>query len=83
MKDIELTNDFHGTAVVLRAPAGRVLSAWQVRKSWRALCGFDGCRCCDALGRRGPQADRVEEVAPGVWRVISVAPTGTGMGVRA
>ena len=50
-----LTNDFHNTSVELMAEvsSGRLwLSKWQIRKSWKALCGMTGCQCSGYLGER-------------------------------
>lgn len=51
---IRLTNDFHGTSVILYDKAGS-LSKWQVRKAARILCASD-CWCADNVaGSRGKQ----------------------------
>jgi len=52
MTKITLTNDFHGTSVNL-VTSGKALSARQVRRSWKALCGYKGCACSNAAGTRG------------------------------
>ena len=51
---ITLTNAFHRTRVSLIAKDGR-LSAGQVRRARKELCGIPGCYCGDSLGRRGTQ----------------------------
>jgi hypothetical protein len=51
---ITLTNDFHNSAISLRSTTHR-LSAGQVAKARRALCGIDGCTCGGIAGTRGVQ----------------------------
>lgn len=57
---ITLTNDFHGTEAAVRGDnmvgRGKALSAVTVRRTWRALCGIEGCTCGGVLGQRGPQS---------------------------
>jgi hypothetical protein len=48
---ITLTNDFHGTSVTLRVNGDR-LSAGQMRRMRRELCGMSDC-CCGTI--RGKQ----------------------------
>lgn len=50
---ITLTNDFHGTSVNLRPDDSYTLSALQVARARRALCGIKGCTCGGDLGERG------------------------------
>jgi len=59
MKIVTLANDFHNVVTTLRPKNGR-LSARQVKKVRKALCGIAGCCCGDALGRRGPQENEIE-----------------------
>ena len=43
---ITLTNDFHGTEVRVRVPAATwELTARQIARVRRALCGIPGCTC--------------------------------------
>lgn len=56
---ITLKNDFHNTEVRLN-PKGGTLSASQIRRSEKVLCGIDGCTCGDAGGMRGQQDYEVE-----------------------
>lgn len=81
---ITLTNNFHDTSVTLRPRDGK-LSAAQVRRAKRTLCGMAECTCSDDLGRRGPQPDAdpdpedayplwaLEERADGSYDVIQLA----------
>lgn len=52
---ITLTNDFHGTKVVLVPQNGR-LTARQVKRARNVLCGVADCRCGNDLGARGLQS---------------------------
>ncbi len=53
---IELINDFHNSAVRLRVRGIPCeLSAGQVRRAKRTLCGVGGCLCSGILGTRGIQ----------------------------
>lgn len=61
---ITLTNSFHNTSVNLRptissankyGPKELHLSARQVKRARRVLCGVDGCLCGDDIGARGEQ----------------------------
>jgi len=56
---ITLTNDYHNTEITL-ASKGDYLSAGQVVKARRTLCGVSGCTCGDDLGRRGQQDNEIE-----------------------
>lgn len=56
---ITLRNDFHGTEARVREG---LLSARQVRRAWRKLCGMQECRCSGYLGARGPQECDVREM---------------------
>ena len=51
---ITLTNDFHNTEVALNVK-NNLISAGQIRRANKELCGIDGCTCSDDLGTRGPQ----------------------------
>lgn len=53
-RSITFRNDFHHTTVTLRV-SGDTLSARQVRRAWKALCGIADCHCSDVLGARGQQ----------------------------
>lgn len=57
---MKITNDFHGTAVMIRATPGRPLTAGQVLQARRALCPVSGCSCGGNLGERGPQSVCIE-----------------------
>jgi hypothetical protein len=70
-KTFEITNDFHRTAVRIRAELGVELSPSQVYRARRALCGMSSCCCGGPLGERGPQAVRVEQVGYGNRIVLS------------
>jgi hypothetical protein len=59
MEKITLTNNFHNTSVNL-IPYKGFLSAGQVKRAKRVLCGISGCCCGDDLGQRGPQEVHVE-----------------------
>jgi len=54
---ISVRNDFHGTSARLRAGIGETLTASQVNRCRRILCGIDGCTCGGALSERGQQCD--------------------------
>jgi hypothetical protein len=64
MNTITLTNDFHGTRVALRVN-GDSLTASQIRRAKKTLCGVAGCCCSGALGTRGTQTAHVELVGWG------------------
>jgi hypothetical protein len=53
-KKYTLRNDFHHTRVVVRL-VGDKLSASQVRRAWRKLCGMTDCLCGEVAGTRGAQ----------------------------
>lgn len=55
MRQITLTNDFHGSSVAVRLSDNNHLSAAQVRKARRALCGYADCMCGGTAGTRGRQ----------------------------
>jgi hypothetical protein len=61
---VKLKNDFHGTEVTLRVDLdGTILSAGQVARARRALCGFRGCTCAHTyLGTRGRQEVSIMDV---------------------
>lgn len=54
MTKITLTNDFHNTGINLIL-ADDTLSAHQLRRARKALCGVQGCTCGGIAGERGPQ----------------------------
>lgn len=64
METITLTNDFHKTAVNLRV-SGNSLSASQIKRAKKVLCGVADCCCSGALGTRGTQSAHVELVGWG------------------
>ena len=58
LNKIVLTNDFHKTQVVLFPKLfDKVywLTAGQLKRSRRVLCGIHDCTCGDHAGTRGPQ----------------------------
>lgn len=61
-----ITNDFHNTSVTLRLfgkpdRLGRYwLSAYQVRRARRTLCGHADCACGGKLGQRGAQSVEID-----------------------
>jgi hypothetical protein len=63
MRNITLTNDFHGTSVNLRCEvlshiyhtSTAYLSVGQIKKAKKELCGTSGCTCSNDAGIRGPQ----------------------------
>ena len=59
MKRITLTNDFHNSEVTLNVKDSTI-SAGQVKKARRELCGISGCTCGNDLGMRGKQAHEIE-----------------------
>ena len=54
MKKITLRNDHHMTSVTL-IPNDDSLSAGQIRKAKKVLCGISDCQCSGTDGTRGPQ----------------------------
>lgn len=55
MKTITIYNSFHGTAANVRLADTNVLSASQVRRVRRSLCGIASCTCGGNLSERGTQ----------------------------
>ena len=74
MTAITLTNDFHNTSVSLRPKAARsgalYISAGQVRKARRTLCGISGCECGDAAGCRPAQVEDSGSLDHMYWVVV-------------
>jgi hypothetical protein len=67
---VTLRNDFHNTEAHLRVRALPAdLSAGQVRRAQRRLCGIAGCSCSNSIGTRGPQSVSVYERRQGVWAI--------------
>lgn len=58
---VSLTNDFHGSRVRVRPDAAGWLSAGQITRARRALCGVRDCTCGGPLGERGRQDATVED----------------------
>lgn len=54
---ITVRNDFHKTTARIRVRIGDTLTANQVRRCRKTLCGIEGCTCGGALSERGPQHD--------------------------
>ncbi len=52
---ITIKNNFHNSEISLRANVGDELTARQIERSKRELCGMDGCTCGGPVGNRGPQ----------------------------
>lgn len=52
---ITVKNSFHHTAVQIRAEIGDELTASQIRRARKELCGIRGCLCGGPIGERGPQ----------------------------
>jgi len=52
---ITLSNDFHNTRLRLALGRDQTLSARQVRRARRELCGIKGCLCGGTAGERGAQ----------------------------
>jgi hypothetical protein len=55
MIKLRLVNNFHNTETTIHVPESGKLTATQVRRARRALCGVTGCTCGGELGERGPQ----------------------------
>jgi len=53
---ITLTNNFHGTSANIRAAIGDELTASQIKRAKRELCGIHGCTCSGPAGARGKQS---------------------------
>jgi hypothetical protein len=70
MKTITLTNDFHKTSVTLRTGNSGVLLASQVLLSRRTLCPVKSCKCGGALGERGEQTVKIDQVGNDAMRVL-------------
>lgn len=60
MRKITLTNNFHNTEVILNVKDGKNISANQVKKANKILCGYNGCLCSGYMGTRGTQAVEIE-----------------------
>lgn len=58
---ITLTNDFHNTEITLNCKNGK-LSAGQVKKAQKALCGMSDCCCSGDIGYRGKQQDGIDGI---------------------
>lgn len=52
---ITLTNDFHHSSISLKRSTAHPLSAREVARARRALCGINGCTCAGVAGTRGTQ----------------------------
>lgn len=53
---LTLTNDFHNTSVCLNVKDNKI-TAGQVKRAQKELCGIATCACSNELGTRGPQFD--------------------------
>ena len=51
---ITIRNDFHNTEITMH-PRNGCLSARQMARAKRALCGIDRCQCSGDAGERGRQ----------------------------
>ena len=56
---ITLTNSFHNTEVRLNPKEGE-LSAGQVKRAEKVLCGMDDCKCGNVAGMRGHDNPAIE-----------------------
>jgi len=72
VKTITLSNNFHNIETSLRVKNGK-LSAAQVKKAHKILCGIKGCTCGDDLGRRGPQENEIEVIIDNRTGIITGA----------
>lgn len=64
MTNLKLTNDFHRTCTIVRVALtdGRgALTAAQVRRAKRLLCGVPGCACSDGAGQRPTRHSLIEQ----------------------
>lgn len=59
-KKITIKNDFHDTSVNLRVVLGQPLTANQIRRAWKKLCGDNDCVCGGRIGERGKQDVEIE-----------------------
>ncbi len=74
MKTITLENNFHKSFITLRPHKGGRLSAGQVKRAKKTLCGVACCTCSGALGARGPQESQIEVFyLPDRWGMPRVA----------
>ena len=67
---VTLVNDFHGTSAQFIA-RGRNLMEVEItfRKAasiHRQLCPSANCKCCGALGQRGPQDWEIRKIPPNI-----------------
>ena len=58
---ITLSNDFHNTEISLNVKNGQ-LSAGQVKRAQKVLCGLSDCRCSGDIGYRGRQQDGIDGI---------------------
>ncbi len=74
METITLENNFHNSSIALRPSKEGRLSASQVKRTKKTLCGITGCTCSGALGTRRPQESQIEVFyLPDQWGMFRVA----------
>jgi len=61
MKRVTIKNDFHHTSCVVVPKADGRLSASQIARCRRALCGIAECTCGGALDERGSQEVEIDQ----------------------
>lgn len=66
---LTILNDFHNTTAQVRPGLDGILSASQVLRVRRKLCGVSECRCGGTLGERGPRAVEIEPLGDGRVRL--------------
>ena len=69
---IVLTNDFHDSAVTIRATLGQYLSKSQIQRARRTLCGNAGCTCGGNLGERGKQTVEIDVAGHDAIRLLAL-----------
>jgi len=63
---ITIKNNFHGTEARVRfSSLPATLTAGQIKRVRRALCGMTDCSCGGNLSERGPQDVVIEQTADG------------------
>ena len=69
-KKFTLVNEFHNTTITLRAKTTKnngiyFISANQVKKAKKTLCGIPGCLCSGELGTQGKNNPQYETFSNG------------------
>ena len=75
---IQLTNDYHQTAVNVIVDRDGDMSASQVRRVKRTLCPGRVCQCSGDLGTRGSQAYLVDTWIDSHYRVRATIQLDSG-----